>query len=740
MKESGWNDVAPRYKNTEIEYKGETLPVRSEWWTDYNNMWLYTVIDKIKYKNGFYEICKERDVDGGKLFALETYDLDESLKEDTVKQGSSWVNKGKEGTHGKFRTKKAADAQRRAMFANGYKESFNPSSNDYTLTTVGDMIDGLIGNMSDDEIDSDLRTWRKISKQFNFRPAVDNIAVLIPDEGYDPADYFPFWAGEPRSVKGTDLVYYDTPFFCVKEVKNGRTFLYFDSEEAARYYVDLIDSGMDLEDQDAYSEWVDKNPLVRESLKEAVEATPSPEDASVADSIITAIEDEWKTIALYNSIITRLKDNNFADMIPVIQDIVEEENVHVGQLQKALETISPDTAKIQSGEVEAEGQLDDKSEEDLKLQEEYFSYFPENYYLVKVISDGDWVDWGILPRKSTKGKEIEDYKRDFLKKYEDVKFFAMDKNGKVLNEVRVREEDEEPAVESLKESLDDDDDIDIEGERWEDIYEYGDDTDEYDDFELAGIYGGDLTYCPICGRRLEYDEDGDQFCPKCEKSAWTLAQERRKLDKERNSESVEENSDDDLVEDWSPNEWAVRGEDQLELAMEDPGMPDDDEEDEVPSPAVQKRLRGRRFTDRDGEFLRHPAREDVSERENEKKIRDAIEDDDINPDDIVEYTLNNTPDEMLSGVVDMIDESKLEDDPAVDISDLRPDVDFEQGKKQLQEFGPVAAAVVSAVAPVVADKVLDKVLPEEQQVKSEDDDTVYGSKEDDVDESVLTTI
>ena len=43
---------------------------------------------------------------------------DDSLTEDTVKQGSQWVNKGKAGTHGKFKTKKAANAQRKAMFAN----------------------------------------------------------------------------------------------------------------------------------------------------------------------------------------------------------------------------------------------------------------------------------------------------------------------------------------------------------------------------------------------------------------------------------------------------------------------------------------------------------------------------------------------------------------------------------------------------------------------------------------------
>lgn len=65
----------------------------------------------------------------GFLDAADEEQLDECsdmISEDTVKQGSSWVNKGKEGTHGKFKTKKDADAQRKAMFASGYKaESAN---------------------------------------------------------------------------------------------------------------------------------------------------------------------------------------------------------------------------------------------------------------------------------------------------------------------------------------------------------------------------------------------------------------------------------------------------------------------------------------------------------------------------------------------------------------------------------------------------------------------------------------
>ena len=62
-------------------------------------------------------------------FLYECYEGKEDIKEDTVKKDGKWVNKGKEGTHGEFKTKKAADAQRKAMFANGYKgESLKEST------------------------------------------------------------------------------------------------------------------------------------------------------------------------------------------------------------------------------------------------------------------------------------------------------------------------------------------------------------------------------------------------------------------------------------------------------------------------------------------------------------------------------------------------------------------------------------------------------------------------------------
>ena len=59
---------------------------------------------------------------------------EEVLNEDTVKQGNKWVNKGDSGkTHGKFNTKKQADAQRKAMYANGYKGESLEEDIDSTL-------------------------------------------------------------------------------------------------------------------------------------------------------------------------------------------------------------------------------------------------------------------------------------------------------------------------------------------------------------------------------------------------------------------------------------------------------------------------------------------------------------------------------------------------------------------------------------------------------------------------------
>ena len=116
-----------------------------------------------------------------------------------------------------------------------------------------------------------------------------------------------------------------------------------------------------------------KKSFLTDSLKEEVEesleedlntpSTPETEEATgLSNIIITAINDEWKTIAYYNDLVELLRKEGHDEMINVIEDIANEENKHVGQLQEIMKQLSPNTMSIADGETEGSEQL---SEEDI---------------------------------------------------------------------------------------------------------------------------------------------------------------------------------------------------------------------------------------------------------------------------------------------------------------------------------------------------------------------------------------
>lgn len=98
-------------------------------------------IEDTENKNTSAITSRVVDVKEKFLSKLENKDesLNESsaLKEDTIKtKDGKWTNKGDEGTHGKFDTKKEADAQRKAMFANGFHEDLEEDSDTNDLNVL----------------------------------------------------------------------------------------------------------------------------------------------------------------------------------------------------------------------------------------------------------------------------------------------------------------------------------------------------------------------------------------------------------------------------------------------------------------------------------------------------------------------------------------------------------------------------------------------------------------------------
>lgn len=108
--------------------------------------------------------------------------------------------------------------------------------------------------------------------------------------------------------------------------------------------------------------------------------SPLPgEDSGLSDMLIGAIKDEMSTIQMYNVLITNLTTH--VEMKNVILDILAEENKHVGQLQKLLSLISPNTEEIQNGIIEASEQLDGEN----KIKPEYNESINEG-----ILTEGKW--------------------------------------------------------------------------------------------------------------------------------------------------------------------------------------------------------------------------------------------------------------------------------------------------------------------------------------------------------------
>lgn len=167
-----------------------------------------------------------------------------SLTEDTIKENGKWVNKGKEGTHGKFKTKKQADAQRKAMFANGYKAE---SLDDYS----GQELD--INIPRDSILDSLIAA--DIVNDKNMREAIqDSLEGIV---GTDSNAVISWWAPDAFTVNNlTPSEYREVEKNLVKYFMNWVYDLYVDNESSlneevpgGRYYVPgLEDANDDLDD------------------------------------------------------------------------------------------------------------------------------------------------------------------------------------------------------------------------------------------------------------------------------------------------------------------------------------------------------------------------------------------------------------------------------------------------------------------------------------------------------------
>lgn len=93
---------------------------------------------------------------------------------------------------------------------------------DYYVTDVGDMLSGYIDNMSDEEIDRDLKLFTKFAKALGVKN-YDDMVVLVDGDGQ-------FYITDINEVT-LDTVPY------MKDTQNGIDFYFFQNEDACRQFI-----------------------------------------------------------------------------------------------------------------------------------------------------------------------------------------------------------------------------------------------------------------------------------------------------------------------------------------------------------------------------------------------------------------------------------------------------------------------------------------------------------------------
>ena len=260
----------------------------------------------------------------------------------------------------------------------------------YCLEAVDDDGSALYGRNNADEFISNLKEYNKIyeNKDITEQYWINNQEVMnevnklgkeLEDDGfkyhgdkYSGSDYYDFYTKLVDDKPVCKAVQYNHNGAQIIDITVNQLMGYepIDSFEQMRHKLgnmllpknklkeaiitkEFLATIPNSEDFKAYGVDVDLD-SAREEIPEAPE---TPEDMGIAGVLNNLIIDEWEAIDGYNSAIVTLADLGKYDEVEVLKDIVNEENIHVGQLQQIMKSVSPNAESIGEGEVEAAEQL-----------------------------------------------------------------------------------------------------------------------------------------------------------------------------------------------------------------------------------------------------------------------------------------------------------------------------------------------------------------------------------------------
>ena len=102
---------------------------------------------------------------------------------------------------------------------------------------------------------------------------------------------------------------------------------------------------------------IKKLTLSEELTEEEHVSNVSNDDLGLTSLVSTLIKHEWESIDLYNSILLTFRQANNQEAEEILNNIINDDYVHVGQLEKLAQLINPLVNNIELGQQETESQV-----------------------------------------------------------------------------------------------------------------------------------------------------------------------------------------------------------------------------------------------------------------------------------------------------------------------------------------------------------------------------------------------
>lgn len=334
---------------------------------------------------------------------------------------------------------------------NEVKTKMNEEYNVYNVTTLEDVIDGMIDNASEESIDKTLKLYNKIMRFFGKKANgdhYDEVSVYVDsDWTYDPESYVDVEAFDmekkPSPIKDIRLYQFGLTYLLVEEF-NDNIFIYTDSEDTLYDYLRIVDDYNNGELDNKPSEFnfdfeeEDNEALNEEEENEAVSGKYSDRFRRLVDKGRKE-EDVTLVSEVANKVLDYLPEQD-------AEDLWKDKDFDEVEAKFVLDEGLFDTLNVEDEIELTYKELEFESENPLKntsYEPGYDSYVLRDY--VYKVDKEDMIDY------FCNQPELTDLTPDVLEQMSDEEFVNYVKNNleKLCkdNEVKILEDFEEDAIE-----------------------------------------------------------------------------------------------------------------------------------------------------------------------------------------------------------------------------------------------------------------------------------------------------